>query len=76
MDVLPIGLYMKPTTSNPKLKKSNYRGMVICDNWVDFSMLKQSIFERKGEACDIPMEDLNQSRIWHQGISLLLQDGT
>jgi hypothetical protein len=47
MDVLPIGLYIKPTTSNPKLKKSNYRGMVICDNLVGFSMLGKAHFEER-----------------------------
>jgi hypothetical protein len=47
MDVLPIGLYMESTTSDPKLKKSNYRGMVICDNWVDFSMLSKAYLRGK-----------------------------
>jgi hypothetical protein len=47
MDVLPIRLYMKPTTSNPKLKKSNYRGIVICDNWVDFSMMSKAYLRGK-----------------------------
>jgi hypothetical protein len=35
-DVLPIGLYIKHTTSDPKLKKSKYRGIIISDDWLAF----------------------------------------
>jgi hypothetical protein len=47
MDVLPIDLYIKPRTSNPNIKKSKYGDMVICDDWVDFSMLGKAQFEEK-----------------------------
>jgi hypothetical protein len=33
-DVLPIGLYIKYTTSDPKLKKSKYRDMIIYGTWL------------------------------------------
>jgi hypothetical protein len=57
---LPIGLYIKHTTSDPKLKKSKYRGTIRCDNWLAFLYWAKHIM-KKGEACDIIRGELNQS---------------
>jgi hypothetical protein len=51
---------MKYTTSDPKLKKSKYKGMMIYDNWLAFLCWAKH-FLKKGEACGIVMGELNQS---------------
>jgi hypothetical protein len=58
--ILLIGLYIRHTTSDPKLKKSKYRGMIICDNWLAFLCWANHIV-KKGEACGIIVRELNQS---------------
>jgi hypothetical protein len=50
----------KHTTSDPKLKKSKYRGMIICDNWLA-SLYWAKHIVKKGEACGIIMGELNRS---------------
>jgi hypothetical protein len=58
--ILSIGLYIRHATSDPKLKKSKYRGMIIRDNWLAFLCWAKHIV-KKGEACGIIMGKLNQS---------------
>jgi hypothetical protein len=52
--ILSIGLYIRHATSDPKLKKSKYRGMIIRDNWLAFLCWAKHIV-KKGEACGIIM---------------------
>jgi hypothetical protein len=66
--LFPFGLHIRHTTGDPKLKKSKYRGMIICDNWLAFLCWAEHIV-KKGEACGIIMWELNQSWILHQGLS-------
>jgi hypothetical protein len=47
--------------------------MIICDDWLTFLCWAKHIL-KKGEACGIVMGELNQSWIWHQGISPLTHD--
>jgi hypothetical protein len=42
--------------------------MIICDDWLAFLCWAKHIM-KKGEACGIIMGELNQSWIWHHGIS-------
>jgi hypothetical protein len=59
-DVLPIGLYIKHTTSDTKLKQSKYRGIIICDDWLAFLCWAKQIMKKR-ETYGIMMEELNQS---------------
>jgi hypothetical protein len=50
---------MRYTTSDPKLKKSNYRGMIIYGTLLAFYMFKANHIVNKGKACDIKMGELS-----------------
>jgi hypothetical protein len=63
------------TTSDPKLKKSNYRGMIMYGTLLA-SLCWAKHIVTKGEACSLIIGELSQSWVWHQGISLLTHDGT